>query len=137
MGHTPTPTLGKADNEMMLKCQGRFILTDVAMSRWMGGAMPAVLEIILNEEDDYNSLKKIRAHYVDGVKDLVDPSTNSPLNYGNVDYNTYHGGETRDVDVQSLFAHIRDDVEALADYRGPMSGMEDGADGAHKKQEEL
>ncbi len=120
MGHTPTPTLGKADNEMMLKCDGRLLLTDVAMSRWMGGAMPAVLEIILDEATDYNSLKKIRAHYVDGVKDLIDPSTGTPENYGNVNQNAFNQGETRDVDSQSLFRGLS--TEQLADWQVGMVG---------------
>lgn len=72
VGHTPTATLGQADNEMMVKCGGRLILSDVAMSRWMGGSMPAALTIEINETT--NQMEYIKAYYVDGVKLLETPT---------------------------------------------------------------
>ncbi|CAD7964331.1 unnamed protein product [Amoebophrya sp. A120] len=59
VGHTPTPLIGGQPGEPIVKCKGRFILMDVAMSRWMGGGMPAALII----ETDANTGKLSRVFY--------------------------------------------------------------------------
>eukprot|EP00392_Amoebophrya_sp_AT5.2_P011629 g11708.t1 len=49
VGHTPTALLpGGSAGVPMSRCEGRFILMDVAMSRWMGGGQPAALLIETN-----------------------------------------------------------------------------------------
>jgi len=43
LGHTPTSLVGSPEGTPKIRCKGRLLLTDVAMSKWMGGGMPAAL----------------------------------------------------------------------------------------------
>jgi len=49
LGHTPTALIGAPEGEPLVKCGGRLILNDVAMSRWMGGGMPAAFIMETND----------------------------------------------------------------------------------------
>jgi len=60
VGHTPTQKIGAADGHPLVRCGGRFILNDVAMSKWMGGGMPAAF--VLEGDDETGEVKRI---YVD------------------------------------------------------------------------
>ena len=48
-----------------MRCDGRFIMMDVAMSRWMGGGLPAILEF--DVDDVTEALKTLTIRYKDAA----------------------------------------------------------------------
>lgn len=71
VGHTPTPLLpGGEVGKPIVRCEGRYLLTDVAMSRWMGGGRASVM---IMESDDTNKLNKIYFKGHDGQKTVEVP----------------------------------------------------------------
>mmetsp|Transcript_16638 Transcript_16638/g.33779 ORF Transcript_16638/g.33779 Transcript_16638/m.33779 type:complete len:311 (+) Transcript_16638:91-1023(+) len=61
VGHTPTVMVGGQVGKPLVRCDGRLLLTDVAMSRWMGGGMPSALTI--ETDDDTGRLARIFFRY--------------------------------------------------------------------------
>eukprot|EP00929_Paragymnodinium_shiwhaense_P100701 TRINITY_DN63218_c0_g1_i1.p2 TRINITY_DN63218_c0_g1~~TRINITY_DN63218_c0_g1_i1.p2 ORF type:complete len:239 (-),score=42.24 TRINITY_DN63218_c0_g1_i1:210-869(-) len=52
LGHTPTPLIGGRAGEPLIRCGGRLLLMDVAMSRWMGGGVPVALQIRTRDTEE-------------------------------------------------------------------------------------
>ncbi|CAD7975756.1 unnamed protein product [Amoebophrya sp. A25] len=59
VGHTPTPLIGGEPGKPLIKCGGRLLLMDVAMSKWMGGGTPAALIFEAEKTGKKGTLKRI------------------------------------------------------------------------------
>jgi len=68
LGHTPTALIGAKEGEPLIKCGGRLILNDVAMSKWMGGGKPAAF---IMETDDYGKVNRIYIKHSRGKEEDI------------------------------------------------------------------
>lgn len=87
VGHTPTTLVGGKQGAPVVRCGGRLILMDVAMSRWMGGGMAAILVLETEEE---GRLKRIYVKHGRGEETQVE-IPEKLNNYEGMGYKTESG----------------------------------------------
>jgi len=88
VGHTPTSLIGAKNDEPLVRCGGRMLLTDVAMSRWMGGGRASALVM---QSDSSGELASMEFLFGDG-KGVPSPMK-VPILPTLVDYTAEERGE--------------------------------------------